>query len=182
VRFAKNMSERSPFEFDNLRYEEISFEKFCENFRLMLVDMRSNEGYFLDTFLNYFEFKLNGDNLSLTNIQVENIFEIVKRYENLVRSNFTDGLSYELILRDRMIDAYSEVEVINGIKTPWFWVGVFNQDLNKTRKELLACKNPEDNSIHFWKLSEAQDGSPANIPLEFRSVADKLRGVKETLS
>jgi hypothetical protein len=165
------MSERSPFEFDNLRYEEISFQEFCEKFRQMLVDMRSDE--YLSGFQDYYESE-TGNSLYLSGIGEAEVFGFVARYENFLQFEFGDGLG-EVNLPDRIIDGYQQEEVVEGVQIPWLWIGVFNRDLNKTRRELLACKNPEDNSIHYWKLSEAEDSSPANIPLEFGSIADKLR-------
>jgi hypothetical protein len=173
VWFAKNMSERSPFEFDNYRYEEISFKMFCEEFQLMLAEMRSDE--YLIGFQDYFEIE-TGIDLSLSNINEEGIFEIFARYENFLQVEFGDGLG-EVNLPDRIINGYQQTEVLpDKTQIPWLWVGVFNRDLNETRKKLLACKKTEDDSIHYWKLSEAQDSSPANISLEFRSVAYRLRG------
>jgi hypothetical protein len=164
------MIEQSKFE--NYEFTEISFEHFCERFRQMLLDMRSHK--FLNGFQEYVEDEAEV-NLSLFNIQEEDIFGIFTLYENIVRIEYEDGQG-GVDLPDGIVDVYSTIEVLqNKTQLPWLTVGIFNERLNATRKELLSCINVEDNSIHYWSLSEAVDSSPNNIPAEFRLVANKLR-------
>jgi hypothetical protein len=168
------MIENSKFDLDNYAFEKVRFEEFLGSFRQMLVQMRTNKDTFLNTSLNYFEFKLNKYGLSLNNIQEDNIFEIIKRYENFVESSFIND-SYELELRDGMVDAHHDTEILDQVSVPWFSVGIFNEELDRARIELLACKVLACETANYWRLSESVTSSPNNIPDEFRLIANKLR-------
>lgn len=159
------------FEFDSLRYVEISFEHFCENFQQLLVDMRSN--LLLCDLEENFEFE-TGNALIPVNINERDIFKLAREYEGFLQSQFINE-SYDLVLPNEIVSIYSEIEMINGIQNPWFSVGVFNEELNTTRKKLLVCKNPADETANYWRLSESTESSPDNIPIEFRLIANKLR-------
>jgi hypothetical protein len=173
------MPEKPTFEFDNYTFEKISFEEFCEKFRIMLADMRADEELF--GFQDYFEGETNID-LSLYNIQEKDIFGILVIYENFLQRVFTNQ-QYELELQDGIVSVYQQTEVLpNKTQIPWFTVGIFHQELNETRKDLLVCKNIENDSVHYWSLSEAADSSPNNIPVEFRLVSEKLRSMPKSNS
>jgi hypothetical protein len=166
------MTERSPIELDNLEFKKLNFREFCEGFQLMLLDMRSDEDLF--DFQDYFEAE-SGNSLYLSGINELEVFGFFARYENFLQVEFGDGLG-EVNLPDRIINVYQETEVLpDKTQTPWLWIGVFNENLNISEKKLLACKYAEDNSIYYWSLSETENSSPNNIPLEFRPIANKLR-------
>jgi hypothetical protein len=137
------MSEKSNFEFDNLVFTEINFQELCVAFNRMLADMRSVEG--LAGFQDYFESQTQSK-LSLNDVDEEEIFEIARRYEDFLQSEFIDG-AYELQLPDGVVNIYHQIETINSEQIPLFSVGIFNEELKATRKELLVNKN--NNDVHY---------------------------------
>jgi hypothetical protein len=165
------MSEKSSLEFDKLNFEEISLEGFSEKFRQMLIVMRSH----INTCDIEDEFKfVTGCDLSLIGYDESSVFEIADQYEGFLQSRFIDEY-YDIVLPDGVVNIYSQIEVINNVQIPWFSVGIFNEELSKTRKKMLVCKTPTDDSMCYWSLSKNENSSPENIPAKFRLIADKLR-------